>query len=127
MSTDAARRLARLSSESTEVKLSEDYGIGPALLCPRCGSEYLHHGRVTVFDRGEDDEATVVTTVKGGLTATHLLPSCRCGNPSGRRDGVAIAFYCEQCGDAIELTIAQHKGCTYLAWRFAASGSDDGP
>jgi hypothetical protein len=59
-----------------------------------------------------------VTTVAGGLAATHLQPSNQVANPSGRRHGLAIAFDCEGCGDEIELTIAQHKGLTAFAWRF---------
>jgi hypothetical protein len=123
MSTAAARWLARLSCTSLKVAVTEDSGIGPALRCPRCDSDYLHHGRITVFDRAEDDNTVAVTTIADGLTATHLLADVDSGNPSARRDGVAIAFDCESCGDAIELTFAQHKGCTYLAWRFAPSGT----
>jgi hypothetical protein len=46
------------------------------------------------------------------------------GNPSSRRQGLAIRFFCEGCGgadsdDIIELTVAQHKGSTELAWRYS--------
>jgi hypothetical protein len=92
-------------------------GDNRGLLCPRCGGNYLHQKQVTVFDREEDAETTSVTTVAGGLAATHLLPSEQIANPSGRRHGLAIAFECEGCGDGIELTIAQHKGVTNLGWR----------
>ena len=78
----------------------------------------MHQGRVTVFDRSDDAELTAVTTVADGLTATHLRPSNQVSNPSGRRHGLAIAFFCEHCGGDIELTIAQHKGLTAFAWRF---------
>lgn len=88
------------------------------LKCPRCGGLNLHQGRVTVFDRAEDAEQTTVTTVAGGLTASHLLPSKRVANPSCRRHGLAIAFECEACGAGIELTIAQHKGATEFGWRY---------
>ena len=39
------------------------------------------------------------------------------GNPSWRRHGLAICFECEFCGRTSELTIAQHKGQSLLAWR----------
>ena len=29
---------------SHDIRLSGDIGIGLALLCPRCGDNYLHHG-----------------------------------------------------------------------------------
>ena len=94
--------------------------LGALLCCPRCGDGNLHHGRVIVFDRlGEDGERTDVTTVYDGLTATHRLASCEVDNPSGRRGGLVIEFSCECCGDRpLELRIAQHKGNTFVAWRF---------
>jgi hypothetical protein len=107
---------------SHAVEFAEDSGIGPTLLCPRCGGHEMHQGRVTVFDRGDDGEQTAVTTVADGLTATHLLPSNQVANPSGRRHGLALAFDCESCGGDIELTIAQHKGLTAFAWRFKEPG-----
>ena len=36
------------------------------------------------------------------------------GNPSGRRQGVTIRFWCEGCAQRSVLTIAQHKGATLL-------------
>jgi hypothetical protein len=100
------------------VELAPGCGIGQELRCPRCGYTDLHHGRVTIFDRNEDAEMTVVTTVAGGLAEAHLLPSDTAGNPSFRRDGLAIAFACEGCGDDLELTIAQNGGSSTVAWRF---------
>jgi uncharacterized protein (DUF983 family) len=93
-------------------------GYGPELRCPHCGYNSLHQGQVTVFDRNEDAKTTAVTTVADGVATTRLLPSDQTGNPSMRRHGLAIAFYCESCGNNFELTIAQHKGTTPVAWRF---------
>jgi hypothetical protein len=94
------------------------------LLCPYCGNSYLHHIEVRVYDRGEDDDLTDVTRVKDGLAATHREPSLGCDNPSSRRDGVEILFWCEDCYDPdkgndsrVFLTIAQHKGNTVMGWR----------
>src|ERR1700722_20191112 len=96
------------------VEFGPDCGSGPELMCPQCGYLNLHQGRVTVFDRSEDDEMTVVTTVNRGRTSTHLLPT-PAANPSSRRHGLAIEFSCEHCEDGLELTIAQHKGVTEFA------------
>ena len=82
----------------------------------------MPQSRVTVFDRAEDAEFTAVTTVDGGLAATHLLPSGQTDNPSDRRQGLAIAFDCESCGEGIELTLAQHKGISVAAWRYRERG-----
>jgi hypothetical protein len=74
------------------------------LNCPDCGFNYLHHDRVTVYDRGEDAERTIRTEVIRGHAVTAILPSAVAGNPS-----------C--CPAKPELTVAQHKGQTFLAWR----------
>ena len=90
-----------------------------SLTCPRCQDKhasYLHHDGVIVYCRNEDDPLTVVTRV--GITGTSsVVPSQSCGNPSGRRTGVVIHFDCEICGGHFRLTIAQHKGMTYLHWK----------
>ncbi|SRR5580765_4738543 len=102
-------------------------GDAGVLQCPRCRSEdgYLHHNEITVFDRGEDDVWTEVTTVQGGRISSHRLPSRLCDNPSSRRDGIRIGFWCEVCGpehpydaSTIWLEFAQHKGNTLVSWRF---------
>ena len=96
------------------------FGDIESLLCPRCGEDYLHQCGVTVYDRGEDAEMTTVTTVDDGLVGSHLVPSNEAANPSSRRDGIAIMFTCETCDDGwFELTFAQHKGMTHVAWRDA--------
>jgi hypothetical protein len=89
------------------------------LCCPRCfqhdGSRgNLHEVGVVVYDRDEDAALTKVTAVRAGVAG---LPSATCGNPSRRRDGLAIEFECEQCGDGLCLTITQHKGDTLVAWQ----------
>jgi len=100
-----------------------DMGSAADLHCPRCNADLLHHFRVTVFYRSEDDDSVVRTRVTGSTVAVDVAESRDAGNPSARRDGMAIEFYCEGCGggkpdDLIELTIAQHKGSTEIGWRF---------
>lgn len=100
------------------------------LCCPGCGEDYLHHYMVTVYDRKEDDPTTRVVTVGGPSIqhwcgprmainlVSHDVASERSGNPSSRRDGVAIRFECELCdAGPFELTFAQHKGVTQVKWR----------
>jgi hypothetical protein len=107
-------------TETTTLPTVEFGDHGLELRCPRCGDTDLRHGQVTAFDRNEDAEMTIVTRISGGFAETRLLPSDQAGNPSSRRHGLAIAFACEGCGDGLELTIAQHKGSTTVAWRFRA-------
>ena len=89
---------------------------GPPLQCPNCGEENLHHGRVTIYDRGEDDEWTTKTTVDNGVTVRRVrsLGSGGKGNPSSRRHGLIIRFSCEHCDARPELRLSQHKGNSFL-------------
>lgn len=105
------------------VTLAAAYSNKFALVCPRCGSENLHHKVVTVFDRSEDDKDVLVTTANTAETKISIESPCM-RNPSSRRDGIAISFMCECCdGDPssekepIELAVEQHKGTTYIGWR----------
>ena len=96
------------------------------LRCPRCGSMYLHQGRVEIFARGEDaDKLTHVVVAANATASVSVIDSDLSANPSSRRhgmtNGMTISFDCEECSsndadDVIEMTIAQHKGCT--GWRF---------
>jgi hypothetical protein len=83
------------------------------LLCPECHNFNLHHGRVTIFDRPQEDAPSCAIVVEDGMASREDGN----GNPSSRRGGVAIRFWCESCAAIPELTIAQHKGTTVLAWR----------
>ena len=86
---------------------------GDPLLCPNCKFNYLHHDQVTVYYRLLEDEPSRATVVRQGVS----YPSVRRDNPSERRNGVAISFWCESCHVISELTIRQQKGQTYFSWR----------
>jgi hypothetical protein len=99
------------------------------LLCPGCGGSNLHHADVLVFDRAEDaDEVKRITVEHGADEAGYpalgsakvsmsLVPNdSNSGNPSSRRNGITIAFMCENCSAASVLEIAQHKGATLVGW-----------
>lgn len=94
------------------------------LICPCCGGEYLHHVSVTVFDRGEDAEQVRKVGIGKGTLTANLVPNEGSGNPSRRRHGMTITFWCEGCAETFEgepvrlmdLTISQHKGNTEIAW-----------
>ena len=95
-------------------------GDGGELCCPGCGSINLHHGFVKVFSRDEDQTEVVVTTIspasREAASVTSIETTKGHGNPSARRHGLRIRFTCELCPGVFDLTIAQHKGITYVAW-----------
>lgn len=108
---------------SPKIELEQNSDRTSDLRCPRCGGMQMHQGKVTVFNRNEDDETTLVTTVGNFNSLTGLVPNDGSGNPSSRRQGLVIEFDCEGCStgdpdDVLELTIAQHKGSTEIGWRF---------
>ena len=86
-------------------------GFGAELLCPSCGNNYLRHGKVEVFECGEDAKHGVHVTVADGKAT---MDTSLEGNPSARRHGMTIAFSCEGCKATPVLSIKQHKGNTYI-------------
>lgn len=90
------------------------------LHCPRCDGQHLHHSRIIAFDRDEDAADVTRVEVVGSKVAMDRIANADTENPSSRRDGVVITFWCENCGDdkLIRLNIAQHKGSTQMSWSF---------
>ena len=82
------------------------------LACPSCGNPNLHHEKVAVFDRAEED------SLNGLHVSIHRRKVCvdesMNSNPSSRRNGMIVYFNCEHCEKITSLTISQHKGTTYL-------------
>lgn len=78
------------------------------------------------IDFSDVPNARIVTRVHrvGRITR---MPSEQSRNPSARRDGVAIRFWCETCGaDNIELVVEQHKGNSFLRWRTGPAAPANG-
>ena len=86
-------------------------GFGAELQCPSCGFNYLHHDRVEVFECGEDATHGVHVTVSDGKATFDTSLE---GNPSRRRHGLKVHFWCEGCKAKPVLSIIQHKGNTYV-------------
>lgn len=86
-------------------------GYGAELQCPGCGNSDLHHVRIEIFDRSEDEPKGLHVFVgAGGVSVDANLQ----GNPSARRHGAIVHFECEHCDTKSKLTIAQHKGKTFV-------------
>lgn len=111
-----------------------------ALACPHCGSGNLHHYGFTDYDRDEDGNTVEIVDCgsvyfdetgerhsvfsrlgcAASLSGSALqvfseLSSYR--NPSARRHGIVIKFWCENCPNISLLCIDQHKGYSFLGWR----------
>lgn len=84
------------------------------LLCPSCGSNYLHHERVEIFERNEDEKKGIHIVVNDGEAT---IDTSLNGNPSKRRHGLTIYFSCENCNASPALSLAQHKGSTYINFK----------
>ncbi len=105
------------------IRISDD-PFAHRLICPRCRGDYLHHGAVTVYDRREDDRWVTLVEVRDKIANPDVIDNKDSGNPSLRRDGLVIEFRCEGCDSGLELTIAQHKGQSFIAWRGANGHTD---
>jgi hypothetical protein len=86
------------------------------LHCPICVDDVnLHHFKLEVWNREREN----------ALSGTHIIISdqnvemdhnAEDGNPSFRRDGLKISFWCETCSGLFNLCLSQHKGTTYMKW-----------
>jgi hypothetical protein len=113
---------------TTSVDFGEHCQGAISLCCPQCRGDRLHHGRVTVFHRIEDDEMITQTVVTGPTATVEAVPNSRTANPSSRRDGIEIEFqrrelcHREKKSDLANqrmfLRIARHRRKTLLEWRF---------
>jgi hypothetical protein len=102
------------------VKLdSDDWSGDSRLLCSSCGEQYLHHTRVEVCEmlHGEDGDV-LRTAVDTGRTTVEKMGRNESGNPSARRDGLRVFFWCEICPALPVLCLAQHKGFSLVWWQF---------
>jgi hypothetical protein len=93
------------------------------LHCPSCGSDYLHHELIEVFERREDATYGLHVAIDNGRMRADTDVSV--GNPSSRRDGLTVDFWCEGCWKISRLSIAQHKGNTWI--EFKLTGRDRDP
>jgi len=91
-------------------------GNHSVLLCPSCSSNHLHHWRVEVFERAKDEANGVHVSVEDGKPS---IDTDLTGNPSERRHGLIIHFACEVCSAMSALTFAQHKGNTFVDFKYA--------
>lgn len=96
-------------------------GYGSELLCPECKSNYLHHERVEIFECGEDAEYGVHVTVSDGKA---VIDTSLKGNPSMRRHGLNVYFWCEGCSAKSVLSLSQHKGLTLVEIGAVSAGSE---
>jgi hypothetical protein len=91
------------------------------LCCPGCGDGGgLHHRKVIVNSRTNEDQPGIAVTVTDGRVETSIEAKFW-----GRRDDLLIEFWCENCHAPEHeedkpapfiLRLAQHKGQTFLVW-----------
>lgn len=102
----------------TAAKVSQ-WGV---LSCPKCNEDYLHQQNTTIFARGEDADWTTVIAQDGENVQATPFPSRELMNPSLRRHGMLIEFWCEHCHyeddekPNYRLAIYQSKGITTIEW-----------
>lgn len=91
-------------------KVANDYSC---LGCPNCKGYNMHHIRARVSFRREDaDEGVYADVAKDGV----LTGRTQEFNPSARRSGLLVDFWCEDCDEYSLFSLAQHKGLTMMCW-----------
>lgn len=83
------------------------------VLCPCCGGTYLHHDKVEVYQRATEDASEGLAV---HLDGDILVRTSMETNPSRRRDGMRVRFWCEGCDETPSLILVQHKGQTFWGW-----------
>ena len=107
--------------------MSIKFGNIEELMCPNCNNGLLHQQGCEVFVRNEEDSEegchiNVDLKIpedqrwKDNGEPTITIDRSMVGNPSERRQGIAIRFKCEFCEPIYILHIIQHKGCTHIRW-----------
>ena len=81
------------------------------LTCANCGCEYLHHTRVSIYERQEDAFDGLHIEVGDNQV---VMNTSQEGNPSPRRSGIKIRLDCEGCNKITWLSLIQHKGQTIM-------------
>ena len=99
-------------------KFDEDATIGTtqtALRCAHCDESYgLHRTETIHFLRDDEDTESGLLVVTSSWSSVNKNINNMAGNPSARRSGLLMRFFCEACSQHSELTFAQHKGATYV-------------
>jgi len=108
------------------IKLPDYAGLD----CPNCGCSNLHQTGVSNFNRYFEDSVGFRTSIKQSRKERNVEDIITVGtgedNPSPRRNGLTIHFYCEQCPSLSSLSIWQHKGTTFIGWtRTEKSDTED--
>lgn len=108
----------------TDASFNEGFS-NAILACPKCSNGYLHQGNTTIYQRNEDEPWTTVIAQDDKEVTVTNFPSADTHNPSDRRQGLIIEFWCEMgCCDTdnlktsipLRLAIYQHKGNTFMQW-----------
>lgn len=94
--------------------------VDGVLHCPECDGTYLHQFGFEWFDRAHEDDDRGFHIRSLGHNDLHVDTDIS-RNPSSRRDGLRIWFFCESCssdheGPYFGLSIAQRKGETLFGW-----------
>lgn len=120
----------RLRHEDLRGFLDGATGNDAALLCPGCGEPWLHHHNIAAWDRDDEDSKTGLYVNVGAGVSVEGAPARNglfvaremTGNPSRRRDGLVVRFWCETCDARPVLRLVQHKGETFITWGTEAGG-----
>ena len=118
----AGYKKAKIEECDKDEKNGVELNESGELICANryCKSPYLHHFLVETFDRDKEDSCKgTKVTIDEGLVNIINSSDAMIGNPSARRDGVRIFFWCEHCRAISVLELAQHKGSSLLELKVA--------
>jgi len=104
------------------IKLAVGDIFRSSLICPICEGDNLHQQAVAFYDHTPTgNRGFFITPDIEGVEHNSLHADLF--NPSSRRQGMRVSFWCEHCRETPDLLVVQHKGTTYLGWEEEPSGS----
>lgn len=91
---------------------AEPLGLPPTMICPFCGSTYVHMDQVRIGARDEDEDARIIHV---DAISSHVVVDELDSPPlSSRRHWIELPFWCEHCPGG-SFIFSQHKGQT-IVW-----------
>lgn len=101
---------------STPISFDEDQASHSLLKCPLCGDIHVHIDDIGMAGRPlEDGDYRNVMVNSDGVVSTDV-PQASMADPGPyqRRHHVSLHGWCETCGGAFAIVLAQHKGNTVV-------------
>ena len=106
-----------LDAEQTALQIKPEINSFLDVPCTHCGETVTHHDKIEVFNKLEGDNLCEHFIIDFDHCTHRKSWVSHTQNPSSRRHGISVYYWCELCGGRSILGISQHKGSTQIETR----------